>query len=46
MHIKLIDFFFLKGDVEAFVKALQNKKKSPSSDEDKKKDDDDGMALD
>merc|ERR1719219_2792545 len=34
-----------KGDVEAFVKALQNKKKSPSGDEQKKKDDDD-MALD
>jgi len=35
-----------KGDVEAFVKALQNKKKSPSGDEQKKKDDDDDMALD
>merc|ERR1719225_2579030 len=37
-----------KGDVEAFVKALQNNKKSPTGDEDKKKDDDDddGMALD
>jgi len=36
-----------KGDVEAFVKALQNNKK-PTGDEDKKKDDDDddGMALD
>ena len=37
---------FYKGDVEAFVKALQNKKKSPSGDEEKKKDEDDGMALD
>merc|ERR1712172_249676 len=35
-----------KGDVEAFVKALQNNKKSPSGDEEKKKDEDDGMALD
>lgn len=38
-----------KGDMEAFVKALQNNKKSPTSGEsDKKKDDedDDGMALD
>lgn len=35
-----------KGDVEAFVKALQNSKKSPSGDEEKKKDEDDGMALD
>merc|ERR1711935_1020267 len=35
-----------KGDVEAFVKALQNKKKSPSGDEEKKKDEDDDMALD
>ena len=40
-------FFSFKGDVEAFVKALQNNKKSPTGDEDKKKDDDDdGMALD
>jgi len=35
-----------KGDVEAFVKALQNKKNSPSGEEQKKKDDDDDMALD
>ena len=37
---------FYEGDVEAFVKALQNNKKSPSGDEEKKKDEDDGMALD
>merc|ERR1712088_610548 len=35
-----------KGDVEAFVKALQNNKKSPSGDEEKKKDEEEDMALD
>jgi len=35
-----------KGDVEAFVKALQNNKKSPSGDEQKKKDEEEDMALD
>ena len=35
-----------KGDMEAFVKALQNNKKSPAKESGDKKDDDDGMALD
>ncbi len=37
-----------KGDMEAFVKALQNSKKSPSTESApaEKKDDDDSMALD
>ena len=39
-------YLFFKGDVEAFVKALQNNKKSPSGDEQKKKDEEEDMALD
>ena len=35
-----------KGDMEAFVKALQNNKKSPAKESGDKKEDDDGMALD
>ena len=35
-----------KGDMEAFVKALQNNKKSPTSTAESSQKKDDGMALD
>ena len=46
LYIPKFVLSFFKGDVEAFVKALQNNKKSPSGDEQKKKDEEEDMALD